>query len=274
MTVWDDLTAAVNAAKEWSDNQIQTLEDELKFFTGSTLWGASQQGPNFAAFNAQVVRLYAGKAGVFPAWPTNFPGIIPILSFKLLPSNVLAGDYDSALASFFSSAPTRAYWDYWHEPEDDIEAGTFMASDYASAYRHIAAIAKANQKSTLLRCALILMGWTTDPASHRNWRDYYPGDDVIDVIAWDIYLHGEKPADLFDNVVAATKTANKPIAIAEVGVNNNIPAATRAADLLAIHNDLVTLKPEFVSYFDGLQWQISNSTTMMNAWMGVGNPGV
>lgn len=279
MTVWDDLNNAVAAAKDWSDQQIQTLQDELAFFTSDTLWGASQQGPNFSAFNAQVVRLYSGNPGKLPTWPNNFPGIVPIVSFKLNPSNVLAGDYDSPLKAFFASAPHRAYWDYWHEPENEIAAGNFMATDYIAAFQHIATIAKANAKSSLLRCALILMGWTTAPASHRNWRDYYPGDDVIDVIAWDIYFNGahqgpnpptheDDPTTFFDNCVAACKSAGKPFAIAEVGVNINLDLPTRAAALLALHNELVTLKPEFVSYFDGDQWQISNSAQLMSAWKG------
>ena len=73
-----------------------------------------------------------------------------------------------------AKAPTdaRTWWSFWHEPEDNIEGGNFTAAQYRTAWRHVADLADAAHNQQL-RATLILMCWSAEKGSHRDWRDYY-----------------------------------------------------------------------------------------------------
>jgi hypothetical protein len=113
-----------------------------------------------------------------------------VVSFKLLPSEVLDGRHDAAMGRWFATAPRNhpVWWVYWHEPEDDIRDGRFTAADYRAAFAHLDALAD-RASNPMLRTTQVLMGWTLDPASGRDWRTYDPGASVIDVQAWDQHDH-------------------------------------------------------------------------------------
>ena len=67
------------------------------------------------------------------------------------------------------------------------------------------------------------MAWSVDPASGRNWRDYYAGDATIDVLGWDAYnLIANKgrydtPDHVFGKSIAVSKSVGKPYGFAEFG---------------------------------------------------------
>jgi hypothetical protein len=202
-----------------------------------------------------------------------------VISFKLLPSQVLDGSHDAQLAAFFRGTSRLTYWSYWHEPEDDIARGTFTAAAYRDAWAHIAAIARASGKP--LRATLVLMGYTLQAASHRTWADYYPGSAVIDVLAWDAYAWSgtDTPERMFGPVQAVSAQAGKPWAIAETGVSSvEVPdPARRQALLTAMSHYLATAQPApaFVTYFDSdpgsptnfFGWNISRDPAAAAAWV-------
>nr|MDQ3577621.1 hypothetical protein [Actinomycetota bacterium] len=70
---------------------------------------------------------------------------------------------------------------------------------------------------------LILMCWTVDPNSGRNWRDYYPGNRTIDVMAFDCYSTFtpdgtyRSPRDQIGPAYRLTQRLGKSFAIAELG---------------------------------------------------------
>jgi hypothetical protein len=73
-----------------------------------------------------------------------------------------------------------------------------------------------------LRATLILMCFTVNPASGRNWTNYYsPGN--IDVLGWDCYNHGEArgvygdPATLYSRAIQVSRGAGLPWGMAEIG---------------------------------------------------------
>src|SRR4051812_20860726 len=94
------------------------------------------------------------------------------------------------------------------------------SAQYKAAWRHIAKIADASGKP--LRATLILMGWTAKPQSGRNFADFYPGADVIDVLAWDCYAWGpnDTPASVYGAARSLSQQAGKPWAVAETGVGS------------------------------------------------------
>jgi hypothetical protein len=250
-------------------------------------WGASvmtYRGENYREalsrserrLDPQVIRYFLppGRRLSWPAVADDYPLVI---SFKLSPSKVLSGSHDAELRRFFAATPRPSYWSYFHEPEDNIARGQFTATAYRAAWKRIAAIADASGKP--LQSTLVLMGYTAKPSSGRTWTDYYPGADVIDVLAWDCYAWTARdtPADVFDAALRVSLKAGKPWAIAETGVGAaQYPRqADRLAKLRAMSRYLATAptRPEFVTYFDSdpggqrhYAWNISRDSAAAAAW--------
>lgn len=221
-----------------------------------------------ALFNGlEVVRVF--NSGLPRAWPGEpDPGSRPVIvSFKATPAQILAGQHDAALSRWFAGAPRNkvTWWSYFHEPEDDIQRGHFTAAQYRQAWQRIAGLADT-AGNPQLRATLILMGWTLESSSGRNWRDYYPGPATIDVLGWDLYNLSWKngnyrdPVDNFDQVVAVSQAEGLPFGIAETGTPIlNGDAAGRAAWLQGAIEYLSTNGAQFVAYFD-LYWEGDTDT--------------
>lgn len=151
-----------------------------------------------------------------------------VMSFRPSPAEVLSGKHDEAFRKWFAEAPANStiYWNYMHEPEQPIDVDkTVTVDQYRKAWRHLDAIADSVCRPNMY-ATLVLMGWTARPESKKDWRTYYPGDDVIDVMAWDPYNGAANPGregiyaspeTIFDHVRTASAEAGKPYAIAETG---------------------------------------------------------
>ena len=235
---------------------------------GANIWPAS--GETYAdAFRRseatygplEVVRVF------FPGLPAAWPGRAALgsgavnVSFKALPADILTGRHDAALRTWFATAPRDrdVYWTFYHEPEDNIARGEFTAGDFRAAFRRLDQLADAAGNARL-KTTPVLMHWSLEPASGRNWRDYYPGSDVVDVLGWDVYNLSAKnggydsPARMFDRLVATSAAAGKPYAVPEFGsllVTGD--DGTRRAQWL---RDSVTYlrgtDAAFVAYFDAV----------------------
>ena len=181
-----------------------------------------------------------------------------IVSFKADPKRILAGTYDRRLKRWFRNAPPkrRTFWSYYHEPEDNIEAGDFTARQYRRAWRHLDRLAaKAHNKK--LRSTLVLMAWSLDPASDRRWKRYY-APKAVDVLGWDAYNHKVgnggylAPRKMFGRVARVSKRANRPFGVAELG-SFRAPSDNgrkRARWLRRTGRYLAKRNASFVSYFD------------------------
>lgn len=211
------------------------------------------------------------------AWPWDKPrakmlaGRDLVVSFRPMPQDVLSGRYDAEFRLWFERAPENVaiFWSYIHEPEQLIDDGAFTADEYRLAWRHINMLADAVCRTNMYP-TLILTGWTATAASNRDWRAYYPGSDVIDVMAFDPYngVHDPgrdyyaSPESMFDPVVEVAREAGKPYAIAETGsrkVPSDLTGSMRAAwlaDLADYHRQNGAV---FVTYFhsarDG-EWRL------------------
>ena len=182
-----------------------------------------------------------------------------VVSFKADPVGVLDGSYDQALSDWFASAPrgVRVWWSYWHEPEDDIASGAFTAEQYRAAWTHVATLA-AQAGNARLRASLILMCWTAEPNSHRDWHDYYvPG--AVKVLSWDCYNAGWRngayrtPESLFAEVLAIAEETHLPYGISELGsvrATGDETGAGRAVWLDTVSQYLRSHQARFVTYFD------------------------
>lgn len=235
----------------------------------STLFGAAykveRQEPEAAALartedvlgRLDVVRVF--NEGLPAPWPGKAPGRNVVVSFKAEPDRVTAGEHDAELTAWFRDAPrdVDVHWSYWHEPEDDIEDGAFSAEQYRAAFAHLSRLAR-EAAGPRVRSALILQSYTIRPASGRDWRDYYPGDEVVDVFAWDVYNRPERsggytpPAELLGAQVEASRSVGKPFAVAELGsvLADGDDGTARAQWLREVGAYLKAEDAVFVAYFD------------------------
>lgn len=203
------------------------------------------------------------------------------VSFKIEPKDVLSGAYDARLRSWFRAAPNDIpiFWTYFHEPEENVEKGQVKAADYRAAWQRIVAIERETCEPNL-HSTLILMDWTVDPRSGRNFYDYYPGSAYIDVLAWDPYNPWQNnttyrsPALIFDKLIAVSAREGKPFAIAETGsiLMGGDQGAQRAAWLKDMASYLSSKGALYVSYFDTVtdryDWRLKDAASM-SAWKSV-----
>ncbi|WP_216215478.1 glycosyl hydrolase [Amycolatopsis aidingensis] len=203
----------------------------------------------------------------YPGLPRHWPGKLDAgnrtltVSFKADPASVTAGRHDEHFRTWFAEAPrdVDVYWSYFHEPEDNIlKRGEFTAAEYRAAWRHLHELA-AEAGNPRLHPTLILMNWTADPDSRLNWRDFYPGDRYIEVLAWDAYnqITGvtrkyRSAETVFGDVVRVSRQAGKPFAIAETGsaLATGDDGSGRAEWLREITGYLTDRGARWVQYFD------------------------
>jgi len=208
-----------------------------------------------------VVRVY--YTGMPDPWPGRAGAVGgPVsVSFKDSPTRVLSGQDDAFFRNWFASAPRdrEIWWTYWHEPEDDIEAGSFTAADYRAAWVHLADLA-AQAGNPHLHSTLILMCWSLNPLSHRNFADYFPGTGTIDVLGWDCYNRQatkgvySSPSDIFAPLVAKSEAVGLPFAIGEFGsiLATGDNGAGRAQWLADSATYFADHHAAFVTYFDSV----------------------
>lgn len=240
---------------------------------GATLFGTSLSSSdgsldealalNDARFGRlPVVRQFDPSVPPENAWDRRTPLFSDravVASFREPPAQILSGKYDDLLLAWFRGAPEGApiFWSYFHEPEKHIEQGRFTADEYVEAWRHLVDLAGSLCRPNLYP-TLILTGWTTEQESGRDWRDYYPGDDYISVVAWDPYNSATSvptsyvdPATLFAPMVTASEETGKPWGIAETGTQL-VPGDDghrRAAWLAATAEFFDDQGAAFVTYF-------------------------
>ncbi|MEJ7707699.1 MAG: hypothetical protein WKF82_10835 [Nocardioidaceae bacterium] len=117
-----------------------------------------------------MLRLYA--PGFPPAWDQlqrEYGVRSSVVSFKMNPVATASGLYDERLRSWFLEAPKHreTWWIYYHEPEDNVEAGQFTASEFQAAWMHVAQLA-ASVENPRLHATVVLMCYTLKPTSGRE----------------------------------------------------------------------------------------------------------
>jgi len=111
-------------------------------------------------------------------------------------AGVAAGAADSyldRLAEHINTTfPDPFFLTIHHEPENDVRPSPgsgFQAADYAAMYRHVVERLRANGVDNLVT-VMAYMAYV--PWNTRPWfPELYPGDDVVDWIAWDTYAYSD-----------------------------------------------------------------------------------
>ena len=259
------IVAAVVAGAALTSTQSASGADPTTRFGASI---KTQGSETYQAAFARSEQRY-GRLGVVRYFDTNAPDSWSslqakfsdrpaIVSFRIAPSVVLTGSQDAALRAWFASAPTDrpTWWAYMHEPEDDIAHGDFTAAQFRSAFARIATIADG-VGNPQLHATLVLMCYTVNPTSGRNWRNYY-ADGSVDVIGWDCYNHKWRsnsygtPDALMGRAITTSQSVGLPWGIAELGslLGKGDNGSARAAWLTASARYVHQQGGEFLSYFD------------------------
>jgi hypothetical protein len=242
--------------------------------SGSTLCGASfateKSGESYQQALGRLDGLYNGLELVrifYPGKPGNWPGKLNVdkrpivVSFKFPPAEVASGKHDAFMRSWFAAAPRdqEIYWTYYHEPEQEIDGGQMTSAQYKAAWKRLRSLAD-EAGNDRLTATLILMGWSVNPKSGRNWRDYYPGRDVVQVLGWDIYNppgqvskgNYQSPAEIYERVIETSRAEDLPFGIGETGsyLTKGDSGSGRAAWLRSVAKHLSDEGAVFVAYFD------------------------
>lgn len=191
--------------------------------------GSDPAAPGNARQNYDRVSGYLGAPDVYRMFNPGLPqspfkgsnadyGPPVVVSFKAPPVEVAAGKHDAHFAAWFGSIPADrdVWWSYFHEPENDVEAGAFTAAQYRAAWAHLIALAP---KRATLHPTLILMRYTLSIPARRKVADYVtPG---LEVLCWDSYLTGNLTIkDVVDTPAAVSASFGLDFAIGETSAKD------------------------------------------------------
>jgi len=251
----------------------------------STPLGVNASGPDqLATATAQfghmpVIRAYYPAVVPHPQeWSTGVLGLSNssvVLSFRPLPTDILSGADDTALARFFDAAPRGRpiYYSYYAEPESNIRKGQFTFAQYKAAWTHIVAIADAAH-NPYLHSTLILQHQDARPGDQYNFKDYLPAGGVISTLGWDAYPVGTvqdqnpqptPPAQFMGPAVAASKSVGLPFGFAEFALGT---PTDRPQWLTEVANYLDSSGALFGTLFDaaGFPWMVLHDSASIQAW--------
>ena len=113
-------------------------------------------------------------------------------------AEIAAGDRDTdayldRLAEHIQSTFNEPFFfTVHHEPENDVKEGSgsgMTAKDYRAMFRYVVNRLRADGVTNLVS-TMVFMAYV--PWNVKSWfDDLYPGDDVVDWVAWDVYAHSE-----------------------------------------------------------------------------------
>jgi beta-mannanase len=153
---------------------------------------------------------------LFLAWKPDVP-------WRRVASGAEDATIDAA-ASRVAGFGRRVYIAFHHEPEDQVGSSYGSAADYAAAFRHVVERFRARGVGNAV--------WVWNVMGATKWYGLYtgglyPGDDVVDWIAWDPYNWGACRGQAWASFWAVVKPfydwlgvhghANKPFMLGEYG---------------------------------------------------------
>ncbi|HEU0102338.1 MAG TPA: hypothetical protein VFR07_08475 [Mycobacteriales bacterium] len=216
----DSASAAAQRASPTKFGQcIQTRRGET--------WPQARQRVERAHGHLDAVRLFDAEPGAWTTerWSQLLGRRTGVINFKFPPREILKGTHDHALRVFFRSAPRGrpTYWSYFHEPDVAHAQGRLAdLRQYRAAFAHVARLARRVDNPGL-KTTLILFGYSANPQAKRSITDYWPGRELTDVIAWDIYNGWATEQGTYGGLEQiahareAARKVGKPWGIAEFG---------------------------------------------------------
>ena len=274
--------------------------------TAGALFGAFvQPGPTTGADRRSAVTALEDSIGrplamerVYYRWDEPWPtaddvwtrdaGRIPFISWNTTSANgaqvrwaeIAAGVDDPILharAADLIAFGSPVVFSFSHEPDNDGAAGT--ASDYIAAYRHVHDLFQAAGVTN------VTYAWTMTASSFGTGgaAAFYPGDDVVDVIAADGYNWYGCPqggswrsfAQVFAPFYAFGQQHGKRMIVAEWGVREDPAVPGRKASWIDDASAQLQRWPGIVAvlYFDadrGCPRWVDSSSSSLAAFRAMG----
>ncbi len=203
-----------------------------------------------------TVRIFRGSLGGSWSDQSVLRAVPPTATVSLS----FTGGSPAAVRSFLAGHPagTRCYATYHHEPEATFTSNAQQALYRTTWHTYAPAIREAGCIPTL-----VLMKWTLQPASGRNWRDWYSLGD-IDALGFDAYNSQAKKggygdaADYLAPILALHTQTGLPWALTEMG--SDIPAGTTSAQRAAWAHSVAVAAAAAPGFTFAAWWDIlSNS---------------
>ncbi len=232
----------------------------------------------------------------FYPWDVPFPtdterwdlqnGRIPMISWNgknVQAADIAAGRYDDmikqrAKATKALGKPVLIRW-FWEMDGNKKISFAGTPAQYVAAWQHIVTVFR-NQGAENVRWV-----WCPNASAFKDGtaQQFYPGDDFVDWIAADGYnwapgRHGDdyRPfKDIFEGFYGWASLKNKPIMVAETGVQERNPGekAQWISDAReAIKNNFPLLRA--LVYFDSDQdydWELTTSASAVEAFKQMAN---
>lgn len=204
-----------------------------------TVFGSSAKSSSIAVL--EDTRATYGRLDIVRRFSSSIPtpGLLPLdgtdvsLSFKLPDRAAFVDTLEAA-----RDQGIGGFWTYYHEPEDNVGDGSLSLADWRRTWDELQSVA-AGVSGVTLEPLPILMAWTLNPKSGRDWRGYDLGLDV----GFDCYNAVNVPY-----LAAWAEETGRRFAIPEIGATGtDVQRVDKLDSLLA---QLVPLKPRFVAYFD------------------------
>jgi hypothetical protein len=183
-----------------------------------------------------------------------------------------------AAASRVAAHGRRVYLAFHHEPEDQVGSSYGSAGDYAAAFRHVVQRFRARGVGNVT--------WVWNVMGAQKWYGLYtgglyPGDDVVDWIAWDPYnwgaCRGEAWASFwavvrpFYDWLGAHGHGDKPFMLGEYGTVDDPGQPGRKATWFARQIEQLGNFPNLraLVYFDRNQdcdWRVGSAPGSLGAY--------
>ncbi len=156
-----------------------------------------------------------------------------VYSVKTAASDMATGAKDVQLQALVDAIPVgHQTWLVWrHEPEDDTD---ITPESFRAGFDRFSEVILAKNRPEITP-TLVLMGWTFDPRSGRNYRDWLPERRkgvVAAIDQYNTYPQGVwlSPADLFDKPLGLLRDAGfTRVGIAETATKIEVPTDRRLA---------------------------------------------
>jgi hypothetical protein len=251
-------------------------------FTGRPIPKALAAFEDATGTPVDIVHIYTRSGELFPGRSaiamTRQNGVRRLLFVNYKPegghtwADVAAGAMDHELdrvaAHLRSSYKDPFFFTVHHEPEDEVrpEPGSgYTATDYAAMFRHV--VERLRQHGVTNAITVFDVTGFSGHGVKPWFGDLYPGDDVVDWVAGDLYacLKDDRPCGDFAGMMtgtydpgwpgfyewATTVHAGKPVMLGEWGVHETDDAHAKAAFVRGVAKQL----PDFPAvkalvYFD------------------------
>ncbi len=215
-------------------------------------------------------RVAARGTELFLAWKPNVPW-----------GRVASGAEDAvidAAATRVAAHGRRVFLTFHHEPEDQVGSSYGSAGDYAAAFRHVVERFRARGVGNAV--------WVWNVMGAQKWHGLYtgglyPGDDVVDWIAWDPYNWGACRGEAWASFYAVVKPfydwlgahghGDKPFMLGEYGTVDDPGRPGRKATWFRRQAEQVGNFPNLraLVYFDRNQdcdWRIGSAPGSLDAY--------